>query len=62
MGDNGHFTSYSSQSGFSPVIFRGGKVYTTEGGVRADAFVRWPGMIEEDAIVNDIVQVSVLDT
>ena len=62
MGDNGHFTKYSPQSGFSPMIFRGGKVDTTEGGVRVDAFVRWPGMIEEDAIVSDIVQVSDLYT
>jgi arylsulfatase A-like enzyme len=62
MGDNGHFTKYSPQSGFSAMIFRGGKVDTTEGGVRVDAFVRWPGMIEEDAIVSDIVQVSDLYT
>jgi arylsulfatase len=62
MGDNGHFTKYSPQSGFSAMIFRGGKASTTEGGVRVDAFVRWPGMIEEDAIVNDIVQVSDLYT
>jgi arylsulfatase len=62
MGDNGHFTKYSPQSGFSAMIFRGGKGDTTEGGVRVDAFVRWPGMIEEDSIVADIVQVSDLYT
>ena len=62
MGDNGHFTKYSPQSGFSAMIFRGGKADTTEGGVRVDAFVRWPGMIEEDDIVSDIVQVSDLFT
>ena len=43
MGDNGHFTKYSPQSGYTPMIFRGGKGSTTEGGVRVDAFVRWPG-------------------
>ncbi|HAV13625.1 MAG TPA: sulfatase, partial [Opitutae bacterium] len=62
MGDNGHFTKYSPQSGFSAMIFRGGKAYTTEGGVRVDAFVRWPNMIEADAIVSDVFQVSDLFT
>ena len=62
MGDNGHFTKYSPGSGFTPMIFRGGKAYTTEGGVRVDAFARWPGMIEEDSIVADIVHVTDLFT
>ena len=44
------------------MVFRGGKGYTTEGGVRVDAFVRWPGMIEEDSVVGDIVHVSDLFT
>ena len=58
MGDNGHFTKYSPQSGYTPMIFRGGKGYTTEGGVRVDAFVRWPGMIEADSVAGDIMHVS----
>ena len=58
MGDNGHFTKYSPQSGYTPMIFRGGKGSTTEGGVRVDAFVRWPGMIEADSVVGDIVHVT----
>ena len=62
MGDNGHFTKYSPQSGFTPMVFRGGKGDTTEGGVRVDAFVRWPGMIGEYEIVNDIVHVADLFT
>ena len=62
MGDNGHFTKYSPQSGFTPMIFRGGKGYTSEGGVRVDAFVRWPGMIEADSVVGDMVHVSDLYT
>ena len=62
MGDNGHFTKYSPQSGFTPMIFRGGKAETTEGGVRVDAFIRWPGMIEEDSMLNSIVHVSDLYT
>jgi arylsulfatase len=62
MGDNGHFTKYSPQSGFTPMIFRGGKGDTSEGGVRVDAFVRWPGMVEADSIVGDIIHVSDLFT
>tara|TARA_R110000850_G_scaffold193076_2_gene319935 strand:- start:4556 stop:6235 length:1680 start_codon:yes stop_codon:yes gene_type:complete len=62
MGDNGHFTKYSPQSGYTPMIFRGGKGYTSEGGVRVDAFVRWPDMIEADTVTADIVHVSDLFT
>ena len=62
MGDNGHFTKYSPQSGFTPMVYRGGKGDTTEGGVRVDAFVRWPGMIGEHEIVGDIVHVADLFT
>ena len=62
MGDNGHFTKYSPQSGFTPMIFRGGKGDSTEGGVRVDAFVRWPGMIGEHEIVGDTVHVTDLFT
>ena len=62
MGDNGHFTKYSPGSGYTPMVFRGGKGDTTEGGVRVDAFARWPGMIEEYSIVGDIVHVADLFT
>ncbi|MCP4769669.1 MAG: sulfatase-like hydrolase/transferase [Gammaproteobacteria bacterium] len=62
MGDNGHFTKYSPQSGYTPMVFRGGKGDTTEGGVRVDAFVRWPGMIEADSVVGDMVHVVDLFT
>ena len=62
MGDNGNFTKYQPHSGYSPMIYRGGKGDTTEGGVRVDAFVRWPGMIEEGSIVGDMVHVADLFT
>jgi arylsulfatase len=62
MGDNGHFTKYSPQSGYTPMIYRGGKGSTTEGGVRVDAFVRWPGMIEAASVAGDIVHVTDLFT
>jgi arylsulfatase len=58
MGDNGHFTKYSPQSGFTPMVYRGGKGDTSEGGVRVDAFVRWPGMIQAGSVVGDIVHVT----
>ena len=44
------------------MIFRGGKGDSTEGGVRVDAFVRWPGMIGEHEIVGDTVHVTDLFT
>ena len=62
MGDNGHFTKYSSQSGYTPMIYQGGKGSTKEGGIRVDAFVRWPGMIEADSVAGDIIHVSDLFT
>ena len=62
MGDNGHFTKYSTGSGYTPMIYRGGKGDITEGGVRVDAWVRWPGMIGEYEIVGDIVHVTDLFT
>ena len=62
MGDNGNFTRFQPYSGYSPMIYRGGKGDTTEGGVRVDAFARWPGMIEADSIVGDIIHVSDLFT
>jgi arylsulfatase len=62
MGDNGHFTKYAPGSGFSPLVFRGGKADTSEGGVRVDAFARLPGMIEGDTVVSDIVHIADLFT
>ncbi len=44
------------------MIYRGGKGDTTEGGVRVDAFARWPGMIEAGSIVGDIIHVADLFT
>ncbi len=62
MGDNGAMMQAMPLSGFSDMIFRGGKGATTEGGIRVDAFIRWPNGIEADSVVGDIVHVSDLFT
>jgi arylsulfatase len=62
MGDNGHFTKYSPGSGYTPMIYRGGKGSTLEGGVRVDAYVRWPKMIKADSIAGDMIHVTDLFT
>jgi arylsulfatase A-like enzyme len=62
MGDNGNFTKYQPYSGYSPMIYRGGKGDVTEGGVRVDAFARWPGMLAGDSIVGDMIHVADLYT
>ena len=62
MADNGVFKQYGGTSGFSELIYRGGKADHLEGGVRTDAFVRWPGVIEAGSAAGDIVHVSDLFT
>jgi arylsulfatase A-like enzyme len=62
MGDNGAMMQAMPMSGFSDMIFRGGKGATTEGGIRVDAFIRWPNGIEAGSVVGDIVHVSDLYT
>lgn len=49
-------------SGYSPMIYRGGKADATEGGVRVDAFIRWPAGIKADTYVGDMIHVSDLYT
>lgn len=62
MADNGIFKQYSGTSGFSELIYRGGKIDHLEGGVRVDAFVRWPGVIKAGSAAGDIIHVSDLFT
>ena len=62
MGDNGIFRQYGGTSGLSELIYRGGKAEHMEGGVRTDAFVRWPGVIEAGSAAGDIIHVSDLFT
>lgn len=62
MADNGIFRQYSGTSGLTELIYRGGKAEHLEGGVRVDAFVRWPGVIEAGSTAGDIIHVSDLFT
>ncbi len=62
MADNGLMYHYEGTSGLSQLIYRGGKTNHLEGGVRVDAYVRWPGVIEAGSYAGDIVHVSDLFT
>ncbi|MCV6587301.1 MAG: sulfatase-like hydrolase/transferase [Marinibacterium sp.] len=62
MADNGLMYQYEGTSGLSQLIYRGGKTQHLEGGVRTDAFIRWPGVIEAGSAAGDIVHVSDLFT
>jgi len=62
MGDNGPFMQYVDKSGQSDRIYRGGKVQHLEGGVRVNAFMRWPAVLEPGSRVQDIVHVTDLYT
>ena len=63
MADNGLMHLYPSYtSGLNELVYRGGKADHLEGGVRVDAFVRWPGVIEAGSAAGDIVHVTDLYT
>ena len=62
MGDNGPFVEFMRNSGQSDRIYRGGKGQHLEGGVRANAYVRWTGVLEPGSRAKDIVHVSDLFT
>jgi arylsulfatase A-like enzyme len=62
MADNGLMYHYEGTSGLSQLIYRGGKTDFTEGGIRVDAYARWPGAIEAGSNAADIVHVSDLFT
>jgi arylsulfatase len=62
MGDNGPFMQYIDRSGQSDRIYRGGKSEHLEGGVRVNAFMRWPAALKPGSRVQDIVHVTDLFT
>ena len=62
MGDNGPFMQYAGIAGASDRVYRGGKADVLEGGVRVNAYVRWPAAIEAGSYAQDMVHVSDLFT
>jgi hypothetical protein len=63
MGDNGPFLfGFQSVLGMNDMIYRGGKTDHTEGGIRVNAFVRWPGVINKGSFAGDMFHVSDLYT
>jgi len=62
MGDNGPMKQALGSSGFTDMIYRGYKGETTEGGVRVNAFVRWPAVIKSGSLAGDMIHVSDLYT
>lgn len=62
MGDNGPFMQYAGITGVSDRVYRGGKTDSLEGGVRVNAYIRWPAAIEAGSTAGDIVHVSDLFT
>ncbi len=63
MADNGPMVhSPPAGWGMLPMIYRGGKGDFTEGGVRTPAFAWWPGTIEPNQVVGDIIHVTDLYT
>ncbi len=62
MGDNGTMMQYTGLTGASDRVYRGGKGEHLEGGVRVNAFIRWPGVIEPGSYAEDIIHVSDLYT
>jgi arylsulfatase len=62
MADNGLMYHFEGTSGLTQLIYRGGKTQHLEGGVRVDAFARWPGVIEAGSAAGDIIHVTDLYT
>ena len=62
MGDNGPMRQALGRSGYTDMVYRGFKGESTEGAIRVNAFIRWPGVIEPRSYAGDIVHVSDLYT
>lgn len=61
MADNGPMT-HDGPPGMVETLYRGGKGDYFEGAVRVPALARWPGVIEPNQIVGDIVHITDLYT
>jgi arylsulfatase len=62
MGDNGPFMQYASIGGVSDRVYRGGKAEVLEGGIRVNAYLRWPAAIEAGVAVGDMIHTTDLFT
>ncbi len=62
MGDNGTMMQYLGKTGYSQGVYRGGKGMHLEGGVRVNAFLRWPAAIKAGTMAGDIIHVTDLYT
>ena len=62
MGDNGPMKQALGSSGFTDMVYRGYKGETTEGAIRVNAFVRWPGVVQAGSMAGDMIHVSDLYT
>jgi len=62
MGDNGPMVQALGSSGYTDMIYRGYKGETTEGGVRVNAFIKWPNVIEAGSIAGDMIHITDLYT
>jgi arylsulfatase A-like enzyme len=62
MGDNGPMKQALGATGFSDMVYRGFKGESLEGGIRVNAFARWPGVIEAGSMAGDMIHVSDLYT
>jgi len=58
MSDNGPMMQAMPESGYSQMVFRGFKGDTLEGGIRVNAYIRWPNVIPADTFAGDIVHAS----
>ena len=63
MADNGPFLfGFQDTTGMNDMVYRGGKGDHLEGGVRVNAFARWPAAIKADSLAGDMTHVSDLYT
>jgi arylsulfatase len=58
MSDNGPMFQAMPDSGYSQLVFRGFKGDTLEGGIRVNAYVRWPNVIPADTFAGDMIHAT----
>lgn len=58
MSDNGPMYQAMPGSGYSQLVFRGFKGEVLEGGIRVNAYIRWPGAIKADSFAGDMIHAT----